>query len=752
MNKSKLYFFLFALMLISFSANTQTRFDIGVNNGAGEMIMPWTGGYNAPQFSNIDFNHDDVTDLISFDRQGDILRTFVHLPASGRWVQSWAYESIFPKLFDWVQIADIDKDGIEDLFTGSSPTGVPGVTVYKGKFENEIWSFTLLRDRGKDYLQVPAGGGLTNLYVSWDDIPSISDIDNDGDLDILSFEPGGSYITYYKNLSVEMGWGTDSLRFDVADFCWGKILENELTEEVYLSDDPDVCSDGNFLSEDPILQRHSGSTVATLDFDYDGDKDAWVGDITSRHLVFLLNDLSPEEAWITAQEPRFPSTDTIIDLPYFVTAYFVELDDDPEPEMLAAVNSRALAEDRKSVWRYDDDIFTDGPLTFKFTEKGWLQNEMIDLGSHSRPSVADVNGDGLKDLVVGGYHYTEGSATRIPSLWYFKNIGTLSQPYFRLITNDYLSMSVFGSNPTFDFSPAFGDLDGDGSIDLVVGDQNGKLFYYHNAAVPGDSMIFETPIYGYMNINVGVSAAPQIVDINGDGLADLVIGERTGNADINGRCSNLNYFQNIGSVGAPFFNSNLNTSPNTACYGRVLFDLPIGLPQYSTPAIVRTDNGLVLMAGGDPGDLQLYGDLQAGMTGSLTVLDEDYGDLDMGHRSAPALADLDNDGYYELIVGNLRGGLELLTTGLKVGTTSITNPVVIDKPYSIINDIRNHTVEIMWKGEIGEALLFDSYGRLLQSIPHNQDYSIELEKYIPGIYFIRLTSNNMYWVEKVVRI
>lgn len=749
MSKFKIYVLIVGLTGALNIIDAQSRLDVPVNDSTSELTMPWTGGYNAPQFSNIDFNRDGIQDLISFDRQGNVLRTYIRMPASGRWIQVWSYENYFPDLVDWVLLRDFDKDGVEDIFTSSSRAGVAGVTVYKGSYTNDIWSFKKMPDRGVDYLQISAGGGLTNMYVSWDDIPSITDIDNDGDLDILAFEPGGSFIAYYRNISIESGWGTDSLRFELADFCWGKILENELTEEVFLSDNPDMCSDGNVLGEDPILPRHSGSTITALDFDFDGDKDALVGDITSRHLVFLLNGLNAEEAWITAQEPRYPSSDTIIDIPYFVAAYFVELDDDPEPELLAAVNSRSLAEDRKSVWRYDDDI-ADGPLNYKFTEKGWLQNEIIDVGTNSRPAVADVTGDDLPDLVIGGYHFTDGSATRIPSLWLYTNVGTMTHPHFKLSSKDYLMMSQFGSNPTFDFAPVFGDLNGDGSTDLIVGDQNGKLFFYNNLASPGDSFVFAAPVYPYMNINVGVSATPQIVDINGDGLSDLLIGERTGNSDVNGRCSNLNYYQNTGSVGAPFFNSDINSLPNTGCFGRLLFDIPNGLPQYSTPAVARTTDGLVMVIGGDHGLLHIYEDLMEGLEGSITLAEENYGSLDMGNRSSPTLADLNNDGKYELIVGNQRGGLELLTTELFVGTTALADINSEPKIYSIRHDINQHSVEIIWNGYEGQSFLFDTYGRLMNSKIAGDQQMHNLSLYPAGLYFMQLRSGGNVWVEKIL--
>ena len=460
----------------------QDRMDIPVLIDNKELVMPWNGGFNAPQFANIDLNHDGVTDMISFDRQGDMLRTYIHLPASGRWILDWSYASFFPdRLVDWVQVADFNQDGIEDLFTSSSATGVAGITVYKGSYANDQWSFTEKHDRGKSYLQVPAGGGLTNLYVSWDDIPAITDIDGDGDIDILVFEPGGSFISYFANQSVEMGWGLDSLRFELKDLCWGKVLENELNETVYLSDTPDMCSDGNFTGEDQVLPRHAGSTILALDIDADGDKDAFVGDISSRRIIYLHNGLTAQEAWITELDDHYPSLDTNISLPFFVGAYSVQLDDDPEPEFLAAINSRSLTEDKVSVWRYDDDIAV-GPLNYSLTEKGFFQNEMIDLGSHSRPAVEDINGDGLLDMLIGGYMFTEGSTTRIPSLWYFENQGTLTQPYFVRVSDDYLLMSQFADIPTFDFAPAFGDIDNNGTIDLVVGEQNGKLFFFKNNA------------------------------------------------------------------------------------------------------------------------------------------------------------------------------------------------------------------------------------------------------------------------------
>ena len=89
MRINRLFIPAFVLLLLSPKAESQERFDPGVRIGTGELSIPWTGGYNAPQFANIDLNRDGITDLISFDRQGDILIPYIHLPATGRWIVDW---------------------------------------------------------------------------------------------------------------------------------------------------------------------------------------------------------------------------------------------------------------------------------------------------------------------------------------------------------------------------------------------------------------------------------------------------------------------------------------------------------------------------------------------------------------------------------------------------------------------------------------------------------------------------------------
>ena len=87
---------------------------------------------------------------------------------------------------------------------------------------------------------------------------------------------------------------------------------------------------------------------------------------------------------------------------------------------------------------------------------------------------ADLDGDGDFDLLVGE------SAEDIGTMQYFENIGSEAAPQFSAP-----QLNPFGLEPVQYFaSPAFVDLDGDGDMDLLVGQGDETVQYFENIGSP----------------------------------------------------------------------------------------------------------------------------------------------------------------------------------------------------------------------------------------------------------------------------
>jgi hypothetical protein len=81
-----------------------------------------------------------------------------------------------------------------------------------------------------------------------------------------------------------------------------------------------------------------------------------------------------------------------------------------------------------------------------------------------------------------------------------------------------------------------------------------------------------------------------------------------------------------------------------------------------------TSEGLRLLTGSDDKGLLLYEVSEANQ--KFNLIENGLNSLKNGFQVKPALADLNNDGFYELLVGNARGGLQLYQTPWKKLTTN----------------------------------------------------------------------------------
>jgi len=735
------------LLLLSHALFSQKlvfpRFNAPVKTDGRVLAFPFVGGLNAPQFSAADLNQDGILDLVVFDRVGDVFLTFLNegKPDQSCYVFAPEFACNFPALRDFALLRDFNKDGAADIFCASLAPGSQEMQVFQGYFENKTLKFKPFKFGypascivcNPDHIFFPDNdqpGFWNNLPISKADLPDIDDIDGDGDLDILTFAASvGGHVWYLKNTSVESGFGTDSLRFRLADDCWGRFYESGFVAcKNELSTNIGLCSNRfTGVAVDDRDALHPGSTVMTYDQDGDGDKEIVLGDISFGCLNMITNGGNANTAWMTQQDTLFPSNDVAANIINFPAPFYFDANNDGKKDLLVALNAKSIGEDRKGVWFYPNQ----GSNTnhrFELETRSFLSGDMIDVGSIAHPAFADVNADGLTDLVLGNYGYYNFSGSTNASLYLYLNTGTPTKPSFELADRNWSDFAQFAPND-YDFAPTFGDIDSDGDVDMLVGSNFGAVFCYLNTAGAGQPMNLERSFdLMWLQMDVGQSSTPFIRDMDGDGLQDVLIGEKLGN---------VNYFKNTGIVGQPKF----ATTPTIDKLGAVDARLPSETLGYSAPAIIQTPEGLLLVVGAEGGHLEAYNGITLSNQPFPQVAPF-WGNVDEGNRSHPVFSDLDSDGLLEMAVGNYRGGIALFKTQLKdCSTTTVIADPAADAALQISPNPARAWIHVQLPAQLPAAWRINNM--LGQTVATGTSDS--------GVIYCAVSewASGMYWVEAI---
>lgn len=689
-----------------------------VRNGE-TLANPWAGGLNCPQFSGIDLNGDGVRDLVVFERNFyGAVKTFLNggTPDNVDYKYAPAYQSRFPGMRNWMLLRDYNCDGKEDIFT-SVPAGV---AVYRNDTEpGGNLQFTLVTS----LLQTIGLDGQTPLYVSPPDIPAIVDVDNDGDLDFLTFNILGSTVEYHKNLSMETFGNCDFLDYELKNACWGYFSEDGTNNTVTLFD---TCE--NNVPDPEKTSLHAGSTILALDLNGNGVKDLVLGDITYTNMVMLTNGGSPTSSGIVAFDTAFPSNSVPVDLTVFPAGYYLDADNDGRKDLLVAPNNPNTSENSQNIWFYKNTGTVDVPV-FTFQQDAFLQDGMVDAGERSFPVFFDANGDGLHDIVMGNFGYFASSGNYSSQLLLMQNTGTPEKPSFTFVTDDYQGLSVYGFDGIY---PAFGDLDGDGDLDMIAGDEEGHLHFFRNEAGPGNEAVFNLSQPNYMGIDVGQSAKPQVIDVNRDGLEDLLVGERGGT---------ISYFENTGTSESADF----GPEPTTGSFGFIDV-MPECCTGYSVPFMAEDSTGnYMLYVGSEQGKLYLFNNIEGNLQGAFDIADSLY--LSAINVTV-AGADINNDGRLEMIFGEYGGGVGLLKHGTPPGMgvrdykQARISLDVFPNPAS--GHARIIITELLNKGLKEISLeIWNSMGLLISSGKTVASYgqaTLQLDGLGPGIFYIRVNT------------
>ncbi|NYT27997.1 MAG: VCBS repeat-containing protein [Candidatus Thiodubiliella endoseptemdiera] len=490
-------------------------------------------------------------------------------------------------------LADIDGDGDLDLVVG--------------EFYGTIKYYQNTGTTSNPAYEAKTGDSnpFNGIDVGHSSSPTLADIDGDGDLDLVVGKADGTLKYYYNQQSASVdgqaptptatnSWTLSNIPAGQSAFKAGDVISLTLT-----------------MSETLKLNKTTGSKVviAGKDFVLDETASTTAGD---KKLVFKYSVQAGDSIAATDFDIDNPTSDITL-------------------------NNITDVAGNAPVFTADRVVLTKTKL--EYIEKTGLGNnpfEGIDVGYVSVPILADIDGDGDLDLVVGEKNGT---------LKYYQNTGTTSNPAYEAKTG--------GSNPfdgidVGDFSsPSLADIDGDGDLDLVVGEAYGTLKYYQNTgttsnpayeAKTGD----DNPFNG---INVEYSSTPTLADIDGDGDLDLVVGEVYGT---------LKYYQNTGTTSNPAYEA--KTGDSNPFNG-----IDVGVSSTPTLADIDGDGDLDLVVGESDGTLKYY--QNTGTTSNpayeaKTGDDNPFNGIDVGDSSRPTLADIDGDGDLDLVVGEANGTLK----------------------------------------------------------------------------------------------
>ncbi|NBC26725.1 MAG: VCBS repeat-containing protein [Bacteroidetes bacterium] len=510
----------------------------------GEKIaFPFLGGFNAPRPQFVDIDGDGDTDLFVQENTDD-LKFFEYTGEERGFPLAWKSNK-FQNLDigEWYRFVDLDQDGDFDLLT-EQPYSY--IRYYKNKGTPKRPNFDLAADSLRDVNGTP-------IFSDRQNIPNVVDIDNNGKLDLFIGRLDGT-LTRYESV------GRDE----------NEIPRFKLVTERF--EDIEIVKQFGSL--------HGANTMAFMDIDGDGDQDIFWGDFFEPSLLLLRNEGTPEEPDFKGEPRTFPQNDPVQTSGYNAP----ELTDwagDGDADLFLGVLGGAYNANRtlgENFYFYEqqpggeftlqtktflnsidvgnESIVTAGDLTgngltdllvankidpgdrnssivYIFENRGtknspeYHQNGSLDLPDdyHYAPAMADLNGDGLQDLMLGKWR---------GELSYYQQM----DDGFELIDDTLLELPR-GSNAT----PELADLDGDGDMDLLVGQSGGGVAYFRNEGDAGrpDFQLVEN---AFPSVETQHRSVPALHDADGDGDLDLFLGSKV---------EGILFYRNIGDPQNPAF-------------------------------------------------------------------------------------------------------------------------------------------------------------------------------------------------------
>lgn len=489
--------------------------------------FPWGSGTPSSSFPTLaDIDGDD--DLDFFIGTGDA--TIIMYKNIGT--------KEVPKFtLDTKQFSEIDKPDYI-LFPTFADTDTDGdLDLYFGDYGKTL---NYYKNRGTKLRHELAGmlGAENAVDVRNIASPSFGDLDDDGDLDLLVGNYAGK-IFYYENvgtLAEPLFILTSNvyMNIDMDEIAMPKLhdLDNDNDLDLIIGDKSGRISyfknTGTprkaFFSNTPhwvINTNHTYSYPALGDIDNDGDFDMFIGSKEGYTYFYENKGTAYESNFVKITDEYFS-----IKMGEYSAIDFADLNDDGDVDIYGL--------NRAGEFYQLENVNT--AATPKFVLK---KNELFSPDQHaSSIRFFDIDNDKDFDLIVGYFDATE--KVNGGHLALFRNIGSVRSPNFLKVEDFFSGIDVGEAS-----SPEFFDYNGDGKLDLFVGNEEGNIFYYKNeGSIEAPKFTLETN--KFEEITVNANATPRFADMDNDGDSDLVVGNKHGH---------ITYFERVqGSLISNFIN------------------------------------------------------------------------------------------------------------------------------------------------------------------------------------------------------
>ena len=387
------------------------------------------------------------------------------------------------------------------------------------------------------------------------------------------------------------------------------------------------------------------TSTAIADLDNDGDFDLLCGESYGQLKYYENTGSATNPIFGTAQTTPFG-------LPYLYRLnqpYLADIDNDGDLDFFASDGDSG------------DFYFAENTGTSAVPAFGAMQTNPFGLttqGNWGRPSLVDLDNDGDLDMFTADIY---------GQYYYYENIGTSSVPSFGTQVLNPFNVANQGSGRN---DPLFGDIDNDGDLDFVskVSTQRTQLFENVGTASAPSFEIFS--IQNKLGLTtVAGQPKPAFYDLDNDGDLDAIVGYGAGTFE---------FFENIGS----------NTNP---IYGTPVSS-PFGLGDvdgHARPEFCDIDNDgdgdlFVGRITGGSGSIVFYENTGTSTAPSFTAAGwNPLGLTDPGIYSEPAIADIDGDGDFDMLVTTKDGNFSYFPN---VGTATAPSfgPLQLN-PFGLIN-------------------------------------------------------------------